>query len=43
MDKKIPKPFKNIFITWEDYRDWSMEKVRTILKFAFEKYENNNR
>ena len=43
MGKKIPKQFKNIFNSWDEYKDWSIEKARTILNSAFEENENNNR
>jgi hypothetical protein len=42
MDKKIPKPFKNIFNTWEEYREWSIEKSKQELLKAFPN-ENNDR
>ena len=32
----IPKPFRNIFNTWEDYRDWVMEKSKQELEKAFQ-------
>lgn len=42
MVKKIPKPFKNIFNTWEEYREWSIEKSKQELLKAFPN-ENNDR
>ena len=42
MDKKIQKLFRNIFNTWEEYREWSIEKSKQELLKAFPN-ENNDR
>jgi len=42
MNKTIPKKFKGIFNTWEEYRDWCIEKSKIQLEQAFEKLENND-
>ena len=43
MKNEIPKPFKNQFKTFEEYRKWSVEKSKLILKQAFEKNISNER
>ena len=35
MDKKIPKLFRNIFNTWEEYREWSIHNSKQELLKAF--------
>ena len=37
----IPKPFRNIFNTWEDYRDWAVEKSKQELERAFQNGNKN--
>jgi len=37
--REIPKQFQSIFNTWEDYRNWTIEKSKKELEKAFEKYE----
>ena len=37
--REIPKQFQSIFNTWEDYRNWTIEKLKKELEKAFEKYE----
>ena len=41
-DKKIPYRFRNIFNTWEEYREWCIEKSKQELLKAFPN-DNNNR
>ena len=37
--REIPKQFQSIFNTWEEYREWCIEKSKEQLEKAFEKYE----
>ena len=41
MDKKIPKLFRNIFNTWEEYRGWSIQKSKQELLKAFPNEKND--
>ena len=43
MDKVIPKHYKHLFNTWEEYREWCIEKSKKELEKVFEKYEKNER
>jgi len=43
MNKVIPKHYKHLFNTWEEYRDWKTELARKQLEEIFEKYEKNER
>ena len=36
MDKVIPKYYKHLFNTWEEYRDWKTELARKQLEKAFQ-------
>jgi hypothetical protein len=42
MDKRIPKPFQKQFKTFEEFRDWSIEKNKHLLTKAFEKVDERN-
>ena len=42
MKNEIPKPFKNQFKTFEDYKNWCMEKSKQELLKAFEKTKTKN-
>ena len=35
-NKKIPYRFRNIFNTWEEYREWCIEKSKEQLELAFQ-------
>lgn len=37
----IPKPFRNIFNTWEDYRECAVEKSKQELEKAFQNGNKN--
>ena len=39
--KDIPKQFRNIFNTWEDYRNWAVEKSKQELERAFQNGRKN--
>ena len=39
-NREIPKQFKNIFNSWEDYREWCIEKSKQELLKAFPKDKN---
>lgn len=39
--REIPKQFQSIFNTWEEYREWCIEKSKVELEKAFEKNERN--
>ena len=42
--KTIPKQLRGVFDTWEDYREWAIEKSKQQLKQAFTKQiENENK
>lgn len=43
MEKKneIPKQFKNLFKTWDEYKEWCIQKSKLQLEQAFEKLEQN--
>ena len=34
-NREVPKQFKNIFNSWEDYREWSLEISKKQLLKAF--------
>jgi hypothetical protein len=34
--REIPKQFQSIFNTWEEYREWSIEKSKEQLELAFQ-------
>lgn len=39
--KEIPKQFKNLFKTWDEYKEWCIQKSKFQLEQAFEKLEKN--
>lgn len=41
--KAIPKQFRGVFNTWEDYREWAIEKSKQQLKQAFTKQNENEK
>ena len=36
MNKVIPKHYKHLFNTWEEYRDWKTELARKQLEEVFQ-------
>ena len=36
MEKVIPKRYKHLFNTWEEYREWCIEKSKEQLEQAFQ-------
>ena len=42
MDDRIPRPFQNQFKSFEEFRDWTIEKNKQILYKSFEKKDEGN-
>ena len=41
--RDIPRQFRKVFNTWEDYREWAIEKSKQQLKQAFTKQNENEK